>query len=183
MSSNESPTIGRSFLVCLSIPSSLSFLPRCGSAKLLHSLMLLLSSRSGMGFSGFRLDAAKHIQPDDLAQIFGRFRRNMGGTLPEDFVAYLEVIIGGEKDLLLCDKDNSYSFSAYFDRVLEKNGLSAEDIAKIKLWESAYPKEFPICGYWVIPSTRFAIENDCHDDQVSSGYPPFFGSFVFFLPC
>lgn len=23
----------------------------------------------------------------------------------------------------------------------------------------------PICGYWIIPASRFAIENDCHDDQ------------------
>ena len=35
----------------------------------------------------------------------------------------------------------------------------------MKIWESAYPKEFPICGGWVIPSERFVAENDCHDDQ------------------
>lgn len=23
----------------------------------------------------------------------------------------------------------------------------------------------PACGYWIIPASRFAIENDCHDDQ------------------
>ena len=44
-------------------------------------------------------------------------------------------------------------------------GLSQSDIAKVKIWESAYPKEFPICGNWVIPSERFVAQNDCHDDQ------------------
>jgi len=43
-------------------------------------------------------------------------------------------------------------------------GLSDSDIAKVKIWSSDYPKEMPICGYWIIPSERFAIENDCHDD-------------------
>lgn len=23
----------------------------------------------------------------------------------------------------------------------------------------------PICGYWVVDAQRFAIQNDCHDDQ------------------
>jgi hypothetical protein len=26
-----------------------------------------------------------------------------GGELPDDFITYLEVIIGGEKDLLMCN--------------------------------------------------------------------------------
>ena len=44
-------------------------------------------------------------------------------------------------------------------------GLSDSDIAKIKIWSSDYPKEFPICGYWETPAERLAVENDCHDDQ------------------
>jgi len=43
-------------------------------------------------------------------------------------------------------------------------GLSDSDIGKVKIWSSDYPKEFPICGYWVLPSERYAVENDCHDD-------------------
>ena len=45
----------------------------------------------GIGFSGFRVDAAKHIKPDDLADIFTLFREKMGGSLPDDFVTWLEV--------------------------------------------------------------------------------------------
>lgn len=43
-------------------------------------------------------------------------------------------------------------------------GLNDNDIYKIKIWESDYPKEFPICGWWNIPSERYVVENDCHDD-------------------
>ena len=44
-------------------------------------------------------------------------------------------------------------------------GLSKNDIDKIKIWSSDYPKEFPICGWWSIPSERYVIENDCHDSM------------------
>ena len=57
----------------------------------------------GIGFSGFRIDAAQHVQPDDLAAILGMFKDNLGGNVPEDWQAYLEVIIGGEKALLECE--------------------------------------------------------------------------------
>lgn len=48
-----------------------------------------------MGFSGFRIDAAKHISPKNLAAIFAKLKANMGGSIPADFVTWLEVIIGG----------------------------------------------------------------------------------------
>lgn len=48
-----------------------------------------------MGFSGFRIDAAKHISPANLAAIFAKFKSNLGGQIPDDFITYLEVIIGG----------------------------------------------------------------------------------------
>lgn len=41
----------------------------------------------GIGFSGFRIDAAKHIQPESLAEILRKFKDNLGGNeLPEDFI-------------------------------------------------------------------------------------------------
>lgn len=42
-----------------------------------------------MGFSGFRIDAAKHISPTNLAAIFAKFKKNMGGAFPADFITYL----------------------------------------------------------------------------------------------
>lgn len=42
-----------------------------------------------MGFSGFRIDAAKHISPTNLAAIFAKLKANLGGSLPNDFITYL----------------------------------------------------------------------------------------------
>lgn len=118
-----------------------------------------------IGFSGFRVDAAKHIQPESLAAIFAKVKANLGGgDLPEDFITYLEVLIGGEKDLLFC-QEGDYSFGQAFADKMKAAGLSDSDVDKIKIWSSDYPKEFPICGYWETPSERLAVENDCHDDQ------------------
>jgi alpha-amylase len=116
-----------------------------------------------LGFSGFRIDAAKHISPTNLAAIFAKLKSNLGGSLPDDFITYLEVIIGGEKDLLMC-QDNSYNFGQSFANFMRQAGLSDSEINKVKIWESDYPKEFPLCG-WPIPSERYAIQLDCHDDQ------------------
>jgi len=40
-----------------------------------------LTDLLGIGFSGVRIDAAKHVQPDDLAAIFGKLRTNLGMPL------------------------------------------------------------------------------------------------------
>ena len=118
-----------------------------------------------MGVSGIRVDAAKHISPTDLAQIFKKLKTNLGGgELPDDFTAYLEVLFGGEKDLLMCG-GGDYSFGKPFVNKMKAAGLSDGDILKIKIWGSDYPKEFPICGYWEIDPIRHAIGLDCHDDQ------------------
>ena len=118
-----------------------------------------------MGVSGIRVDAAKHISPFDLAQIFKKLKDNLGGgELPDDFTAYLEVLFGGEKDLLMCG-GGDYSYGSPFVNKLKAAGLSDGDVDKIKIWGSDYPKEFPICGYWEITPKRHAIGLDCHDDQ------------------
>ena len=118
-----------------------------------------------MGVSGIRVDAAKHISPLDLAQIFKKLKNNLGGgELPDDFTAYLEVLFGGEKDLLMCG-GGDYSYGTPFVNKLKAAGLSDGDVDKIKIWGSDYPKEFPICGYWEITPKRHAIGLDCHDDQ------------------
>lgn len=117
-----------------------------------------------IGFSGFRVDSAKHIGPTSLAQIFGRMQKKLGGSLPGDFVTWLEILMGGEKELLACS-GGEWSWYTNFNTQLSAAGISDSDINKIKIWSSDYPKEFPICGSWVIPSTRFAIQNDDHDQQ------------------
>ncbi len=118
-----------------------------------------------MGVSGIRVDAAKHIAPLYLAAIFKRLKDNLGGgELPDDFTAYLEVIIGGERDLLLCG-GGEYSYGGPFTSKMKAAGLSANDVNKIKIWRSDYPKEYPICGGDDLPDSRNAVGLDCHDDQ------------------
>lgn len=118
-----------------------------------------------IGFSGYRVDAAKHIQPESLAAIFDLVKRNLGGgDLPADFITWLEVLVGGEKDLLFCG-EGDYSYGQAFANTMLGAGLSQSDVDKIKIWSSDYPKEFPICGYWETPAQRYVIQNDCHDDQ------------------
>ena len=94
------------------------------------------------------MDAAKHIYPESLAAILKKMKDNLGGgDLPEDFTTYLEVIMGGEMDLLMC-QDGIYNFGVSFEEKMRAAGLSDSDIMKVKIWESAYPKEFPECGSW-----------------------------------
>lgn len=61
-------------------------------------------------------------------------------------------------------QDGDYNYGSSFANKMAAAGLSQDDIAKVKIWESDYPKEFPLCG-WPIPSERYAIQLDCHDDQ------------------
>ena len=86
-----------------------------------------------MGFSGFRIDAAKHISPTNLAAIFSKLKANLGNSFPSDFLTYLEVIIGGEKDLLMC-QDNPYNFGSSFANLMKQAGLTDDEIYKIKIW-------------------------------------------------
>jgi len=82
-------------------------------------------------------------------------------------MTYLEVIMGGEMRMLCCDDGDhggSYNFCHPFEEKMKAAGLSDGDVYKVKIWESAYPKEFPECGQWHIPSERWVAENDCHDD-------------------
>lgn len=107
-----------------------------------------LTELISIGFSGFRIDAAKHIYPESLSAIFKKFKDNLGGgELPDDFTTYLEVIMGGEMSLLMCN-DGIYNFGKSFEDKMRAAGLSDADIMKVKIWESAYPKEFPECGSW-----------------------------------
>jgi len=57
------------------------------------------------------------------------------------------------------------NFGQNFARTMKNKGLSDNDIFKIKIWSSDYPKEHPICGHWIIPSERIVIQNDDHDQQ------------------
>lgn len=88
-----------------------------------------------IGFSGFRMDAAKHIKPESIAAIFAKLKTQMGGTdLPDDWITWLEVLLGGEKDLLMCNENSGYNYGKSLEKLLGAAGLSQADVAKVKIW-------------------------------------------------
>jgi len=121
----------------------------------------------GIGFSGLRIDAAKHMQPDDLVAIFAKVKRNLGGSLPTDFISWLEVILGGEADLLLCNSASGYNYGTYLVNKLSEAGFSSSEVNAIKNWNSGYPKETyrgtDDCSGGNLQ--RQVIQNDDHDQQ------------------
>jgi alpha-amylase len=116
-----------------------------------------------IGFSGFRIDAAKHIHPTDLAAIFAKLKENLGGELPADFITWLEVLTGGESSLLV-QGDGDYSYTGGLTKKLQAQGFSPSEIDKIKIWWSGYPTE-PENDAGSISITRKVIQNDDHDQQ------------------
>jgi alpha-amylase len=118
----------------------------------------------GIGFSAFRIDAAKHIKPDDLVGILSKFQANMGGKLPADWFTWLEVLLGGEHDMLMCNKDSGYNFGEYLTEKLEAAGITGGDLEKVKIWFTGYPSETSAdCGK--VSQTRELVQNDDHDQQ------------------
>ena len=115
-----------------------------------------------IGFTGFRIDAAKHIHPTDLAAIFGKFKKAMGGAIPSDFMTYLEVLSGGESWLLL--RNGEYSYTAPFTAKLQAQNLTDDEIETIKIFWSGYPVE-PNNDEGTLSNTRKTIQNDDHDQQ------------------
>lgn len=128
-----------------------------------------LTDLLSIGFSGFKISGAKHLSPADLGAIFAKLKDNLGGTFPNDFIAYLEVMLGGEADLLMC-KEGDYNYGPSFVKQMKEiNGLTDSDINKIKIIASNYPKEFPKCGDPLIVSKeRYVLQVDSHDDQFNT---------------
>lgn len=123
----------------------------------------------GIGLSGFRIDAAKHMKPDDLVSILSKFRRNMGGKLPEDFFTWLEILLGGEADLLMCNAESGYNYGSYITAALSNAGFSQEEVNAVKTWNSGYPKEpekgVDSCDIGKTGLQRVVIQNDDADQQ------------------
>ena len=122
-----------------------------------------LTDLFSIGLTGFRLDAAKHIKPNDIAEILAIFKNNIGGKLPEDFFTWLEILSGNEADILF-DETGENSYAGGMNETLNELGFTDEDILKVKIWWSSYPKDFNVDDGKVDPR-RKVIQNDDHDTQ------------------
>ena len=128
-----------------------------------HRIADYLTDLFSIGLSGFRIDAAKHIKPADIANILAIFKDNIGGTLPEDFFTWLEILSGDEADVLFAD-EGEYSYAGGMDKTLKGLGFTDEDLLKVKFWWSSYPANYNVDNGKVNPK-RKVIQNDDHDTQ------------------
>ena len=126
-----------------------------------------LADLISIGFSGFRIDAAKHIHPDDIASILGQVKQKLGGNLPGDFLVYLEVMMNDKTaPWLACNiTERGYNYFEYLDQQLAANGLIESEIEMVKRWGDFYPVKNNPCDTWVLKPSRFVIANDDHDQQ------------------
>ena len=102
-----------------------------------------LTDLYSIGVTGFRLDAAKHIKPTDIANILAKFKTNIGGKLPDDWFCWLEILSGDEADVLFAD-DGENSYAGGMDKTLKSLDFSDDDIIKVKIWWSSYPKDYNV---------------------------------------
>ncbi|CAF1243539.1 unnamed protein product [Rotaria sordida] len=121
-----------------------------------------------LGVSGFRIDAAKHISPEDLSAIMKKVQTKMGGKLPDDFFVWLEVLTDGEAQYIWTGPS---WYGTMFTNILKQDLVLDSEIDKIKfyfiliitMWDGLYPKE-PFHNP-TVPRHRVVIQNDDHDQQ------------------
>ena len=85
-----------------------------------------LTDLYSIGLTGFRLDAAKHIKPADIANILAKFKTNIGGKLPEDWFCWLEILSGDEADVLFAE-DGENSYAGGMDQMIEIGAVKIKD--------------------------------------------------------
>ena len=117
-----------------------------------------------MGITGFRINFAKYMSPDDLAEIFKKVQSKIGGALPVDFLTWLEITTSDEMEasILWNNKVNLKSYGAYFNDILT-NALNTADVQKIKIWDGLYPERPSLND--AISRSRIVIQNDDQNQQ------------------
>ncbi|CAF4167822.1 unnamed protein product, partial [Rotaria sordida] len=113
-----------------------------------------------LGASDFRIDATKHISPEDLSAIKKKVQIKMGGKLPDDFFVWLEVLTGGEAQYIWTGPS---WYGTKFTNILKQDLILDSEVDKIKMWDGLYPKE--LFHNPTVPCHRVVIQNDDHDQQ------------------
>ena len=133
-----------------------------------------LTELISIGISGISINNAKHISPKDFSQIFKRLKDSLGGgNLPDDFIAILEIAIGYESSILICN-EGEYSYTQKFVEKLDNLGFSKEDINKIKITNDDFRNIKPICNEtWEINQNRYVIYYENQNIQNVDGEFPY----------
>ena len=121
-----------------------------------------------IGISGFIINNSKYINPNDFLYIFMYFKQNLGNVeFPDDFIIILELYVGMEKDMLLCNSEENYSFSKGLYKKLKDANFTENDINKIKIWTEDYPNKLPNCSEneYAINMSRHVISLENREDM------------------
>jgi alpha-amylase len=85
----------------------------------------------------------------------------MGGQFPDDFIAWLEILTGGEAGMIWTGPS---WYGTSFESMLKRDLGSDSEVEKIKMWDGLYPKEPH--NNPLISKKRVVIQNDDHDQQM-----------------
>ena len=118
-----------------------------------------LTELLSLGISGFIINNGKHISPSSFAEIFGKLKVNLGGSdFPDDIIISLEITIGNEYNMLICNNEGDYNYADPFINKLRNKGFSNNDVLKIKVLieDKVYPLNY--CGdNWPISQNKHII--------------------------
>ena len=135
-----------------------------------------LTELMSIGISGFSINAALYVSPDNYISIFKKLKNNLGGNFPYDFFAYLYFIMDNEreKEMILCNNDN---FGESFVEKMQNEGFNDNDIDKIKIsGENYIGNVFPVCsndGIWKVSEQRYVLKllnQDIQDPERNDTY-------------
>ncbi len=129
------------------------------SERVQTTLVNYLSDLTNLGIQGFRIDAAKHIQAEELGQILNRFRAQH----PDELYIYQEVIDPGTEAIRkqeYYDNGNVIDFK-YGQFVSEAFlGVNGQTLANLQTLGE---------GWGLAPSSQAVVFIDNHDKQRGHG--------------
>ena len=123
-----------------------------------------LTELISIGFSGFSIFTAEYININDYYEIFKKFKENLGGSLPNDFIVIFELDSNG-KEILICNNNNN-NFSYNFKEKL-RIIFSEEDVKKFKIQVEGSENDLNnVCGNtnW-IDHERFVMFLENYNNQ------------------
>lgn len=131
-----------------------------------------LTDLISIGITGFSFDMVRQVHRNDVIGILNKLRDNLGGSLPEDFLVYMKLLLGGEFDKYLCSTSSEYSYGDAFYNALTM--WTQKEKQQIKVWRSDFPKEFSKCAVKVGEKYQSMLGLDFYLEQfdTTSRDPP-----------
>ena len=131
-----------------------------------------------LGISGISIPNVLQIKQESLIEIFLKLKDNIGGSLPDDFIAILIPENIDIEEKLCNDEENNFNYGIPFTNKLSNDGFSEDDILKIKFFFKGFLFEdikfLPLCDdeQWRIAPERQVISLEFSDDiNMSNDYP------------